>query len=269
MPLLGRSDGTYVRDVTVLRRMMPHVMPTRTGATVYFDQQLVLTRTLPWLEANGVSLFELLLCGYVRAIAARPQMNRFVVGRRLYQRKQVELSFAVKKKLADGAAMTTVKVRFEPTDDPQACARRVRETIQVGRGEAKVVSEKEMAVVSRLPRAVVRLAMWAQRVLDYWNLLPGSMIRNDPLYASMVVANLGSVGLEAAYHHLYEYGTVSLFAAIGRMHKAQVVAADGVVSVADVVDIRYSFDERIADGWYAARTLDLFKAWVEDPDTMD
>jgi len=268
MPILGRPDGTYVTKVSVLRRMAPHVMTTRAGATVYFDQRIDLSRTIGWLDERGFSLFELMLCGYVRALATRPDLHRFVVGRRLYQRKDIELSFAVKKQLADGAALTMVKVRFDPDDDVAAVSRRLRDAIGVGRGDVPVASEKEMMLVTRLPRVLVRFLVWAQGVLDYFNMLPSSLIRNDPLYASMVVANLGSIGLDAAYHHLYEYGTVPLFAAIGRVHKAQWVDTAGQVSVRDVVEVRYAFDERIADGFYAARSLERFKDWIEDPTTL-
>ena len=269
MPILGRPDGTYVADAPPLRRMAPHVMATRAGATVYFDQRIDVSRTLPWIAERGVTLFELMLAGYVRALGERPQMHRFVVGRRLYQRTHVELSFAVKKELADRGKMTMVKARFEPGEDLDATVGRVRAAVETGRAERPVASEKEMMIVTRLPRALVRFLTWAQGALDYFNLLPSSLIANDPLYASMVVANLGSIGLDAAYHHLYEYGTVPLFAAIGRLHKAQWVSDDGDVSVRDTVEIRYAFDERIADGYYAARTLELFKGWMEDPAAFD
>jgi len=192
-----------------------------------------------------------------------------VVGRRLYQRKDIELSFAVKKQYADGAKLTMVKQRFEPADGLRDVAGRVQEVVTVGKGEAETSSEKEMRAVSRAPRSVTRTLMWAQRTLDYFNLLPAGMIRNDPLYASMVVANLGSVGLHAAYHHLYEYGTVPLFAAIGAVHRAPVVDESGELAGRRVVDVRYTFDERITDGWYAARSLERFKGYVEDPARLE
>lgn len=267
MVLLSRPDGELVGDASPLRRMMPHIMPTRAGATVYFDQRLDLSRTLPWLEERGHRLFELMLAGYVRALVERPQMHRFVVGRRLYQRKHLELSFAVKKRFEDSSGITTVKVRFAPDDDLEVVSRRVEEAVHVGRGEATTASEKEMALAGKLPRAATRAVMGAQRALDYFNLLPEALLRNDPLYASMVIANLGSVGLQAAYHHLYEYGTVPLFAAVGRVHEAP-VAVDGRIEARQVVDVRYTFDERIADGWYAARSLDLFKGWIEQPESL-
>jgi hypothetical protein len=265
----GRPDGQRVRDLPTLRVLMPHLMPTRNESVVYFDQQLDVTETLPWAEERGVKLFTIVLAAIVRAIGQRPRMNRFIVGRRTYQRHDVEVSFAVKKELSDGGKMTTVKIAFEADDTLTKVEERVREAISVGKGDRDTASEKEMSVVTRLPRSLLRFLMWAQRALDYWNLLPRAMIRNDPLYASIFVANLGSVGLDAAYHHLYEYGTVPLFAVLGRIHRAPVLTDDEEVVVRTVAEMRYSFDERIADGFYAARTLELFKDYVENPAQLD
>jgi len=266
--MIRRPDGDYVREAPPLRRLMPHLMPTRSGSVVFFDQQLDVSRTLRFLEGRDYKLFTVVLAAANRAISERPKMNRFVVGRRLYQREHVTLSFAVKKAFADEAKLTTVKVRFDPEDDLSAVARRAREAIGVGKGSAETTSEKEMNVVTMLPRFVARAAIAAQRGLDYFNLLPAQMIEADPLYASMFLANLGSVGLDAAYHHLYEYGTCSIFAVVGRIHRAPVVTEDDEIEVRDVVDVRFSFDERIADGFYAARTLERFGKYIEDPASL-
>jgi hypothetical protein len=265
MLLFGRPDGTRVRDLPTLRVLMPHLMPGRNEAVVYFDQRLEVAETLRWAQAHDTKLFTIVLAAMVRALGQRPRMNRFIVGRRTYQRRGIQISFAVKKELSDGGKMTTVKVDFEAADTLDTVERRVKAAIGVGRGERATKSEKEMNLVTLLPRSGLRLLMWAQRALDYVNLLPRSMIEADPLYASMMIANLGSVGLDAAYHHLFEYGTCPLFGVLGLVKKAPVVGPDGELVVRDVVDVRYSYDERIADGFYAARTLELFKSYVESP----
>jgi pyruvate/2-oxoglutarate dehydrogenase complex dihydrolipoamide acyltransferase (E2) component len=94
------------------------------------------------------------------------------------------------------------------------------------------------------------------------------MVREDPLYASVFLANLGSIGLEAPFHHLYEYGTVPLFAVIGRISKEPIVDADGALAVGQVVHLRYTLDERIADGFYCARSLELLRELLEHPERL-
>src|SRR5687768_11342553 len=105
MPLFSRSDGTLIRDESPVRRMMPYLMPGRNEAVVYHETLCDLTRTLPWLaafnaarpDARPATLFHLLLHAAARGIHARPGLNRFVSGGRLYQRRGVWLSFAAKR----------------------------------------------------------------------------------------------------------------------------------------------------------------------------
>lgn len=269
MPLFSRPDGVPVADASPLRVLMPHLMPGRNGAAVYFEQQLRVEKTLAFLETlpeeDRPGFFHVVLCALIRTLAERPMLNRFVVGRRLYQRRNVELSFAVKKQFSDDGALTTVKVTFSGAETLAEVRRLAQSAVEEGRGARPTTSEKEMRLVTMLPRSLLRLVMWAQRALDYFNLLPATMIRSDPLYASAFLANLGSIGLDAPYHHLFEYGTVPIFIAIGRIQPAPVVEQVGCLAVRKVVGVRYTLDERIADGFYCARSLERFRTLVEDP----
>ncbi|MSP60551.1 MAG: hypothetical protein EXR72_09470 [Myxococcales bacterium] len=95
--------------------------------------------------------------------------------------------------------------------------------------------------------------------------MPGAMIRSDPMYASLFAANLGSVGIDRAWHHLYEYGTISLFAAIGVV-KPRIVVGEAGPETRDTLRVRYSFDERINDGFYCAASLEIVRDYLENPD---
>jgi hypothetical protein len=112
---------------------------------------------------------------------------------------------------------------------------------------------------------MLRALTWLQPRFDAWGLLPARLLEDDPLYASAFVANLGSVGLDAAYHHLFEYGTTPIFVTMGRVHRAPVVRDDGSVGSQEIFVLRYTYDERIEDGFYAARALDALAAHLADP----
>jgi hypothetical protein len=276
MPLIPRSDGTFVARAPTLRRMMPFLMPTRTEAAVYFEQQIEVAAALAFLERlnegrpkeRRATLFQLVLVAMARTIAMRPTLNRFVVGRRLYQRRRIELSFAVKKEMSDVGGLTTVKAVLDPAAPLDRALETIEASVGAGRGTKRLRSEKEMDLVTLLPRAIVRFVLAMQRVLDYFNLLPGSMIGPDPLYASVFLANLGSVGLDSAYHHLFEYGTTPIFVTVGRVKKAVVPGEGDVPVVRDVVSFKYSLDERIADGLYCAKSLEILKTLLERPESL-
>ncbi|MDF1563306.1 MAG: 2-oxo acid dehydrogenase subunit E2 [Deltaproteobacteria bacterium] len=270
MGILGRSDGVRPKREHVLRKIMPHLMPTRTEAIVYFDQEIPITGTRAYLaQHEEVNLFQVILAAMARALAERPGLNRFVAGRKIYQREEVAISFAVKKQFSDKAKLTTVKVIFEAEDTLAKVGERVKEAVGVGKAEKDTSSEKEMNLASYLPRSLIRFFVWFLRVADYWGLIPGAMLKNDPLYASLFVANLGSVGLDAAYHHLFEYGTVPLFAVVGKTKKVPYVKEDDTVGVREVVPIRYTFDERINDGFYCVKSLENMARYVEQPELLE
>ena len=221
-------------------------------------------------DEKQVTFLQIFLCAVVRTIGKRAQLNRFVVGQRLYQRKQIEISFAVKKKFSDDAGLTTVKIAFSADETLDSLQQKVNAAIGVGKGTELTTSEKEVNLLTKLPRFMLRFIMWCQRALDANNLLPSGMIKPDPMYASMFIANLGSVGLEAAYHHLYEYGTIPLFGVIGRIHKTQCYDPDSKEFKAqDQVEIKWTYDERIADGFYCARSLEILKELIENPQQLE
>jgi hypothetical protein len=257
--------------------MMPFLLPSRNEAVVYFEQQVEVAPALAFVERlnatrppeQRITLFQIVLFAMMRVIVLRPDLNRFIVGRRIYQRKGIELSFAVKKQKTDAAKLTTVKVRLDPNDTLGEALTKLGAHIGEGRGDKPLRAETEMDIVTLLPRGLLRFVMWAQRALDYFNLLPSSMIVSDPLYASMFFANLGSVGLDSAYHHLFEYGTVPVFATMGRVHKAVVPGPDDQPVVREVVSFKYSYDERVADGLYCAKGLALLKSFLEQPDLLE
>jgi hypothetical protein len=293
--LWTRPDGSLLpeEETSAMRRFLPYLLRTRNESFVLFEQELDLTRTFQYLEERRgrraqdgvregardpgseaseppeVGLFHVILCAAARAFGERPQLNRFVVGGKIYQRRHIELSFAITKQRSDSGALTTTKLRFLPTETPLSVAEKVQAAVRFGRSDKESRADKETALVTRLPGPLLRLLLWLQRGLDAWNLLPAALIEPDPLYCSMFLANLGSIGLDSAYHHLFEYGTCSFFAVIGKVQRRAHPQADGTAPVRPVLNIKYTFDERITDGWYCARSLDLFRQWVEDPAQLE
>lgn len=267
-----RPDGVPVRDLHPMRRLMPVLMPARNSAAVYYHQQLDLTQTLPWLAARSTAtgvrttLFHLIQFAMLQTLVQRPELHRFVAGRRIYQRKRYELSYAVKKKLDDKAAMTAVKLELQPTDTFAEVVAKADAIIGDGRGSKQLPAETETALATRLPVWALGWLIALQRQLDAWNVLPAALTRHDPLYASVFMANLGSIGLEAPFHHLFEWGTVPIFVVVGRTKQAPWVDDAGQLEVRPCVDLRYTYDERIADGLYCARSLDILRRIVERPD---
>src|SRR5207249_1423888 len=182
-----------------------------------------------------------------------------------YDRRGIWLSFSAKQRLERDAPIFTAKIRFEPAEPLDALVDRIRAALGEGRSGRETAVEREVNTFLRLPAPALRLGVRVVRRLDAWGVLPARFVDPDPLYASAFVANLGSVGLEAAYHHLFEYGTIPIFVTLGRVHRAPVVLADGSVGSRETFTMRYTYDERVEDGFYAARAPERLQACLEEP----
>jgi len=215
-----------------------------------------------------VTLFHLVLRALGVIFTEFPRLNRFVSGSRLYQRRGVWLAFSGKQRLERDAPLFTAKIPFDPAERLDGMVERILASLGTGRSGRETATDREIKTFLRLPAPVLRFGVRAARRLDAWGMLPASFTAGDPLYASVFVANLGSVGLDAAYHHLYEWGTIPVFVTIGRLQHVPVVLPDGTVTSREVFTLRYTYDERIEDGFYAARALERLQALLESPEQI-
>jgi hypothetical protein len=266
-----RPDGTLARDAPGYRRFMPALMPGRNESAVYFDLRVDVDETERFLAAvrdshdgSHPTLFHVVLWALARMFDRHPRLNRFVAGGRLYQRDGVWITFTAKTELTDAGTLLEVKHRFDPLRPFLELVSELQDDVGRARAGDRGLADRELDAFLRLPpslrRGVVRLATAANSM----NLLPRSFIAGDPFFASAFVTNLGSVGLDAAFHHLYEYGTIPVFCTLGVVHD-EVVVRDGAPVVAHVASVKFAFDERVEDGLYAAHALDDFRRLVEHP----
>ncbi len=257
-----------MRDIPALRRFMPFISRRRGEALVYFRQEIDVEAALRLVERlnegraahDRVTLFHLVLRGNARVLEERPRLNRFVAGGRLWQREGIWLSFSAKKAMTESAPVTSIKLRFDPAESLETLSARIAAALSVGRSDAKSTADREIGLLLRLPVPVTRFFLWLAEGLDALGLLPRAMIDSDPLFASAFVANLGSVGLDAGYHHLWEHGNVSIFCVVGRIQPGP----DG----RRTIELKWTYDERIEDGLYCAKSLELLRGYLAEPETL-
>ncbi len=270
MPLFRRPDGALVRDEAPARLIMPYLMPVRNQSLVFQETTYRIAAARAWLRAYNrahhprATLFQLLAYACAVVLHARPRLNRFVSGGRIYQRRGVDVSFIAKQEFTDAGAEATVKVGLVPREPFRDWSARMSGLVGEARQAGRRV-DREIDLVMRLPGPLITGLVALARWLDRWNLYPWFMMREDPMYASLFLANLGSVGVSDAWHHLYEYGTVSIFGAVSAPRPHQFVQRDGAV-VEPGLSVRWTFDERIDDAFSSARSLLLVQQIMEDPE---
>ena len=269
-----RYDAERIHLSQTFNGIFPYLMRGRNESIAYFPITFDMENMLAYLEARkgtdqAISLFEAMMLALVAVLRQRPGLNRYVIGRRVYQRRDVVLSFVAKREFSDDGEETNVLVTIHPEDDRATILSKLRGEIDhAKRGEPKK-DDQVIASFLRLPRWALRVAVKALDTYDFYRDTPGFLRGVDPLRCSAYVANLGSVGINAPYHHLFEWGTCSLFVAIGRVGPQVCVGEDGQPAVRQMVRWRASLDERIADGFYAARSLDLIDEYMRNPELLE
>jgi pyruvate/2-oxoglutarate dehydrogenase complex dihydrolipoamide acyltransferase (E2) component len=88
-------------------------------------------------------------------------------------------------------------------------------------------------------------------------------VPKDP-FGSIMVTNIGSLGLDVAFVPLVPYSGVPILIALGAV-KEQPVVDDGALAVGKVMNVCATFDHRCIDGMHAAMLSNVVRQHLESP----
>lgn len=272
-----RSDATLIRDLPDFTRFMPFLMPNKGGSVINYEQDLDVTETLDLIkqvnrelikEREILTLFGVVINAAVRAVAMRPKLNRFISGYRFWQRNQILVNFVAKKEISDEGQEVNVKIDLSPYETLATTARKVRSAVKRAVSDDGAENEAVVSTIMRLPDPIVKLLVRGMDWLDQRNLMPRSMTDSDPMWSSVFLTNVGSFGLDAPYHHLFERGNCPVFLAMGKVREERLLDEEFRPVTRKMLRLRYTFDDRVADGVYMGRALDLVQRFVEHADEL-
>ena len=271
-----RIDATLVRDNDPLHFFMPYLYPNRADNEAVLQEEVDLTALNAFLaeknkgrSTDKYTLMHAVCTALVRTITLRPKLNYFVKGNRLYHRNDISLSFVVKKQFADTGKEALAFRKFGPETTIDSLHQTIMEEIHDCRSDKVDNSTAGMELFTHFPRWLMRIAIRILFLLDYYGRVPQSLIKADPNYSTVLISNLGSIKLSANYHHLSNWGTCSLFLVIGEKHLAPIFQPDGSYEMHEMVNLSITLDERIADGYYYAKSIQIFKHLLQHPELLN
>lgn len=271
-----RKEGRYLRKLDPYYAFTPFIMKTRSDASNYFDDTLEVTEIDRYLRRKraegfpGIGMLHLFLAAYIRTASQRPAINRFVSGQRIYARNDIELVMTVKKAMSVDAGETSIKVKFTPYDTIDSVYTKINTEVEKVKNETEISSTDVVAAaLMRLPRIILRAAVALISFGDYFGLLPQSLLDASPFHGSIIITELGSLGIPAVYHHLYNFGNLPLFLAYGTKRRQYELQSDGTVAEMKYLDYRLVLDERICDGFYFAQAYRQIKNLLKNPEQLD
>ena len=93
----------------------------------------------------------------------------------------------------------------------------------------------------------LRFVVGVLKFMDYFGLLPKFLLEVSPFHASVFFTSMGSLGIPAIIHHLYDFGNIPAFCAFGRKYRKYELDANGEVVAKRYMDCGFNLDERTVD----------------------
>ncbi len=273
-----RRDARWVREASGLTVIMAQLWPNRTDREVYLNDKIDATELLKYLEKKNAehpeyktTLFHCAVTAVARILEERPLMNRFIQGRRIYERYEKQIGFVAKRRFTDHAEESLMVLKPKKEDTLDSISRHiVGDVHEMRKSESSTGGiDAVLDAFAKIPRPLLMLIIRIIRWLDFWGKTPKALTEGDTHYTTVLLTNLGSIKCPSVYHHLSNYGTNSIIIAIGTLHKEEIVMPDGHKEIRDIVDIGATLDESIADGFYFARSLKLIKHIFAHPELLD
>ncbi len=271
-----RKEGRLLRSIPGFAKFIPFIMPQRNDRFIHYEESFEISkldrrlRELRVQGYKGIGILHFLIATYIRTVSMLPGINRFVVGRRIYARNDIEVVMTVKRDLTLNAPETTIKVHFDPSDTIFDVYRKMNEKIdEIKTSDENNGTEDFADAVARLPRFLIRFAIAILRMMDYFGWLPTSLTEISPFHGSMIITDLGSLRIGPVYHHIYNFGTLPVFIAFGAKYHKYEINKHGRVEDNKYIDTKMVLDEGTVDGHYYAQLLRAFRYIFDHPEIVE
>lgn len=269
-----RKDGRRVRTLPSMSYVAPFIMKQRNDAQNQFEDVVDITNIEHYLDKKhregytDLSLLHVLIAAYTRVVSERPGINRFLSGQRIYARNGIECVMTIKKELCLESPDTCIKVNLDPRDNIYNVYKKFQLTVKDALATDSSF-DKVAGALTKLPRFMLRGIIKLLNWLDYHGKMPKGLLKVSPFHGSVIITSMGSLGIPAIYHHLYDFGNLPVFISYGKVFTDDVVKPDGTRERHHFITLNVVTDERICDGYYYASSFKRLKRYLLHPEVLD
>lgn len=271
-----RIDGRRIRSTPAMDQISPYIMVHRNESSNLFEESVEITNLERYVRRKrreGMTNFgmsHVIIAAYVRTVAKYPGLNRFLAGQKVYSHgEDITLCMTVKTQMSASAPDTVTKTHFTPRDTAEDVYKKFGAQIEAAKdAEQSSGTDDTAGIMALIPGVVLKFVVWLLKVLDYFGLIPAFLLEVSPFHGSAYFTSMGSLGIKPVYHHLFNFGTIPLFVAFGRKRRAEEIK-DGEIVENKYVDLKFTVDERICDGYYYASLIKYFCRLLSHPEVLD
>ena len=269
-----RSDGRRIKNLDPIFKIMPTVMKERNDSQVLFKQDINLQPLEDYInkkaeEGIRLSYMNIIYAAIVRIIGQRPKLNRFIMSGDVYARDSICVSLMIKKDMSDEAPETVTKIEYTGNETIFEIRDKLEKVISENKEmSASNDTDKLVGLLSKIPSGIVKFAVNMLMWMDKRGIMPKAVIKASPFHTSVFLTNVGSLGIDSIYHHIYNFGTTSLFFAMGKKKKSYVYE-DDEIRQEKCITIAFVGDERICDGYYYASSFKQLQKILKHPEVLE
>lgn len=267
-----RKDGSMVR-ISGFDKFLYLLKPRRSEAEVYISKKIDVSDLVKYMENKKkdnkeITYFHLFSTAVAKLVYNKPYLNRFIMGSNKYERNEVTLSFVAKTKFEDDAKELLKVIKIEDDDNVDTISKKIFGSVRKIRSNEISHTDDFVNSLGKLPGMVMSIIVWFVKKLDRFDLLPKSLTENSIYHSSVLISNLGSIHCDGIYHNLTNFGTNSILLTIGEI-KEEACVIDGKIDKRYICDFGITLDERIADGVYFAKSLNLLEYILNNPSMLE
>ena len=272
---MGRKDAKRVK-VPGMAQVMFDLKPGRCNSDVYIDQKMDLTNLFNYMEKvnskeKKYSYFHAFVTAIGKTLYNRPKLNYFVQNRHLYVHNEIIVSFVAKVDFKDDAEEVMIMVPIDPKDNLDSISKKIKEKVSYNRSDELVKEGANSAIdfIGKLPNPLRIPLMGALKWCDKKGILPSGLVKDNLYYSSIIVSNLGSIKCGAIYHNITNFGTASSLATFGEIKDEEVINDKGKKEIRKICHFGINLDERIADGYYFAKSVNFMQYLFDNPKLLE
>ncbi len=276
-----RKDARRVREIDGLHNIMIDLKPRRCDSDVYINQTMDVTNLVKYIEKfkkdnpdNKLTYFHAFSIAFAKVLYNRPLLNRFICNRVTYERNDIILAFVAKIAFDDESEEVMINIKVDKKDTIFDIRDKIKTKVDKIRNAKNKNNNKEntnnvVEKVGKLPKIIRIPLVGTLKWMDQKGWLPASMVEDNLYYSSVILSNLGNLGIGSIYHNITNFGTSSIIITIGKIHKEKIIDENGKEIIIDACDFGMNCDERISDGYYFAKSMKLFEYILSNPKLLE
>ncbi len=273
--LVDRKNAKRVDNISGLSQILIDLKPDRCVSDVYINQKMDVTELCKYVDklkkkGEHITIFHAFMTAIGLVYYNRPYLNRFIANRHIYEHNDIVISFVAKIAFDDNAEEMMILVKIDENDNIHTISKKILDKVDSIRNkkEDKKGANNAIDFLGKLPNIIRIPIVGIFKWCDKMGFLPSSLIEDNLYYSSLIVSNLGSIHCGAIYHNITNFGNASGLATMGEIKDEEVII-NGKKEIRKICEFGINLDERIADGYYFAKSVQLLQYIFDNPKLLE